>query len=230
MATLLFAEKEQTLFFHPPLEPLDNKESALVRRDPEIPEESQPKNGDYSMECTDKYPDAEQQALFATMLGMDSLDESTSVVPLPRENLEPTSTARMIASIQDEILQDKCDDYEKHYRRCQLFQEISEYFPQHMVQPAKNLTDFAPVWIHFFPVKSITKHGRTKIVISKCQNTDSQNCKWYCLFLYVYLFYSSFYKRFLDLNNIWPMSLEKLSLILNLYRRGFGRTLHYLIF
>lgn len=148
MATLLFAEKEQTLFFHPPLEPLENKETALVRRDPELPDESQPKNGDYSMECTDKYPDAEQQALFATMLGMDSLDESsTSVVPLPGDDAEPTSTAKMIASIQDEILQDKCDDYEKHYRRCQLFQELSEYFPLHMVQPAKNLTDFAPIWI-----------------------------------------------------------------------------------
>lgn len=144
---MLFSEKLQTVSFNPPLNAAEycSKDQSRIT-DPELHEDIQDvvmSRSEYSNKAFNT--DAEQQALFAAVLGMESTNSSDAgevkncTVNTVADKYFNKTTLEFVGKDIDEK---KWNTWETHYRRCQLFQQLSEYFPQHMVQPKKNLTDF----------------------------------------------------------------------------------------
>lgn len=149
---MLFSEKMETISFNPPFT-MGKSQNCLS--DPESHEdiqdtETQDQASQFSDVAKSLNSDAEQQVLFAAVLGMDSLNSDTTELKNCGYDISDKYFTQLLHDndktvmgfVGKEIEDKKWSEWGTHYRRCQLFQQLSEYFPQHMVQPKKNLTDF----------------------------------------------------------------------------------------
>lgn len=150
---MLFSEKMDTISFNPPF---TAAKSQIRLTDAELHEdigddnEIQDQASQYPNVAQSLNTDAEQQMLFAAVLGMDTINSDAAESNSCSYNLSDKYFTQLLHEeeksglgfVSNEIEDKKWNEWETHYRRCQLFQQLSGYFPQQMVQPKKNLTDF----------------------------------------------------------------------------------------